>query len=376
MAKDNKDPLTSFQRLTLSDEKGYVDFLVSAYADQPNRLRFKDRDEASKYWRWEYLDNPAAPKGDPFIWICKSGGKIIAQACFMPVKLKIGNGYYKGGWCQDLMVLPEFRNLGVGFLLIRHAVNEMSALADILMAAGTNSNSFAVLSALGFRETGRINRNVIVTDHRKLSDALTQNSLLSSLLALVSSSLFAVKAFLSKPVKTGAIEIAVAGEFGKEFDGFFEDVSKKYRCITNRDSAELRWRFTDNSRWKYSMLLAKEDGIMLGYLVFREGLLGGKLETVRAGVISDILFDPEDAAAGRALLAYAVERFRGRVDIIRCDLLSKRAEKAVRSSGFINAGSSNRFLVYPIREELKRDPGLLTANNWYLTYGDSDLDLY
>ncbi len=339
----------AFERLALKDEEEYLDFLMAAYRDQFNSAAFKDREKVRRSWRWEYVDNPNAPEGEPLIWLCRLKGRIIAQACLMPVELKADDKYCKAGWCQNLMILPEFRNVGLGYFLLKHVMSVLrKGEIDILLAAGTNENSYSLLKGLGFSDLGFINRNI-------------------------RPSLFGLAGLDAK----GPVRIIETDGFGPDFDSFWSSVSRNFPCIVKRDSKNLRWRFKENPYWSYKVLCAKAGDVLQGYAVLKEGRLKGRLKGIKVGAISDILFDPKDKPAGLTLLAGACAYLRKRAGVLRCDMLCGEMQRFVKSAGFLSIRSNNRFLVYPVSEELKaRKSALEDRRRWCLTYGDSDLDLF
>ncbi len=166
------------------------------------------------------------------------------------------------------------------------------------------------------------------------------------------------------------IKIVTIGRFDESFNGFWDKVSEHYPAIVKRGTKALRWRFDEQPYQKYTILAAKSGDAIIGYVAVREGkVLTGRLDGLKTGVISDILFDPKDMNTGRLLLSAAVSFFGNKVDIIRCDILDKKMGSIISAAGFMEIRSNNRFLIYPITvPPVKR--------NWHLTYSDSDLDLF
>jgi len=360
MAKDKPDTIdssqdtagsisseVSFERLSLKDEEDYIDFLADAYRDQFNFYKYADRSLVKNCWRWEYIDNPAVPVGDPLIWICRFKKKIIAQICFMPSIVKVKDKTYKGGWCQDFIILPQFRNMGMGHFLIRYALKELAGCMDILMASGTNAASYALLKNYGFINLGFIDRNI--------RPALFE--------------------FSRSVYKTDRIEISEENVFNYEFDRFWFDVSKKISCIIKRDAKMLEWRFIKNPYLCYKVITARCEGALKGYVICRQGRLArGGLAGLNIGIISDILVDPHDKTTGVALLRAAFYHLKKKSIIFRCDVLCKEMGPILKAAGLINIRSSSRFLIYPINGDI--DEIVKDSDTWYVTYGDSDMDFY
>ncbi|MDD3905541.1 MAG: GNAT family N-acetyltransferase [Candidatus Omnitrophica bacterium] len=342
----------SFGRLSMKDDEEYTKFLVTAHKGRFNGYLFKDPGMARRLWRWEYLDNPDARDGGPYIWICRIKGAIAGQACVMPVMVKTGDSYFRGGWFQDLIMLPEFRNTGIGYFLVKHVLGELTASLDIAMVSGTNEESYPLFKTLGFTDMGHIGRNIYVN---------------------------ALSAFFTTTACKSALEINEIKDIGESFNELWRELSGRFTCAVERDSERVKWRFVNQPYWRYRIFAATRGGSMRGYVVLKESIKRkGPLGCLRAGTISDIFFDPSEEGVGSALIATAARYFKGRADIIKCDILNEGVKTVVIKNGFFNTVSNSRFLMYPLNNMDGRD-GLVTVakdpRTWFLTNGDSDMDL-
>ena len=340
-------------KLTVADEEAYVDFLQKAYRDQFNSYRFESRAEVKKFWRWEYLDNPQHIHEKPLIWVCRSGDNIVGQLCVMPVKVKLCNGIYQGGWCQDFMVLPDFRGKGIGQKLVHEVKNGLHDTMDVVMAVIATENSRAIFRKEGFTEVGEVNKNVAVT--------AASNILLS------------IRRFGARR----SIEVQEANISGGEFNHLWECLSKKFDCLIMRDAETLNWRFAPQRYWTYRAFIAKAYGVPKGYVIVKEKVCRIKRrQSSNTGIIADIFFDPAEQNIGRTLIETALHCIKGTLPVVRCDAMNPSVQKLLKSAGFITIKSANRFLLYLSERVAKED--IVSARkkcNWYITYGDSDLDL-
>ena len=337
-----------FERLSPKDAEEHTDFLVDAYKDEFNSYKFRDRDLVKRSWRWEYVDNPAASEGNPPVWICRMKDMIIAQVCFMPASVQVKDKTLKGGWCQDLMIRSQYRNMGLGYHLIRHALGELAGSVDIALVSGTNDASYVLLKNSGFTDLGFIGRNI-------------------------RPALFDIGLF-RKPGAGSQVKVSAVDGFDERFDRLWGRVSREIPCIIQRDRASLDWRFRKNPYLNYRILAAEKGGELVGYAVLRkDALKRGVISGLKVGIVSDILFDPRDIETGRALLIVAFQALKKEVRLVRCDMLCEQLKPVLRSAGFIAIKSNNRFLARSFNKE--SDAVIKDKNAWYLTYGDSDLDL-
>ena len=97
---------------------------------------------------------------------------------------------------------------------------------------------------------------------------------------------------------------------------------------------------------------------------------------MRTGIITDLFADANDEKTISVLISFAVKYFKNRsdIDLIRCDMLNKTFEKALKMSGFMKIRSSSHFMVNNISEQLDRE-FMLDRDNWFVNYADCDLDL-
>lgn len=368
-----------FEKLSIEDKEEYADFLIDAYKDQFNSYQFKDREKVKKIWFWKYVDNPALAKGNPLIWIARIGGKIAGQLCLMPVEIKIGDNMYKAGWTQDFIILPQHRHKGIGRLLVGYVIEDSKKYLDMLLVAGTNKASYTIFKQLDFIDVDFISRNIKIMDFRNMPNRLS-NNIITRVFIRAATYLSALISFFYASVPNNKkIDIAELDRFGESIDTFWLAVSKVFPNIVKRDSECLKRRFIEQPFFKYKILTARDGRGVKGYVIIRIGEINnGRFSGLKMGIVSDILFDPEERYIGKLLLKAAIGYFDGRTDMMRCDILDRKMRSVIMSSGFIGIKSNNRFLLLPLTDELKSryaNPSETTNAHWHITYSDSDLDL-
>lgn len=351
MAEVNRNSMI-ISKLTLIDEESYIDFLQRAYRDQFNSHRFESLHEIKEFWRWEYVENPHKITGKPLVWICRVGEDIVGQLCVMPVTVKISGRSYVGGWCQDFMVLPEFRDRGIGQQLVHEVKMGLSDTVDITMAVIATERSRSLFRKQGFIEIGEINKNIS--------------------LRMVSMILLSFRRLNAKK----SIEIQEIAGFDVGFDRLWECLSERFNCLIKRDKEILKWRFAPQPYWAYRAFIAKEDNIPKGYVVVKVkkyDKIGQK--SLNMGIISDVFFDPAQPHIGHSLIEKALKIMEKESTVVRCDVMNPSVQRFLRTIGFVGIKSDNMFLLC-LSERVDKEDAALVRNryNWYITYGDSDLD--
>jgi len=318
-----------------------IAFLKAAYADQFNAAEYQDEKKVVERLEW----------ARSLAWLCRenASGKIVGHFGITQVWLKYKDGYCPAAWGKDLIVLPEFRNLGIGPFLVASVLKEVEDKASIFLIAGVRDHVYTMYKKFGFADMGYISLYV------------RPNILFMRLL-------------FHRPGKNEKVLIEKIARFDGSFDKLWETVSVPFGLIVRRDSAYLNWRFVDQPYWKYEIFkaLRKESRKPAGYIVLREG----KSRGLRTGVISDIFASENDQDTTAALIDFAVSSYAKRRDIafIRCDILNKGVGRVLRRRGFIKMPPRERFMFTNVKQGLD-ESFFRDRDNWFLDYSDSDLDL-
>ena len=168
---------------------------------------------------------------------------------------------------------------------------------------------------------------------------------------------------------------AASGVALEEVECFPEEVvtlsdraREEHGAIAVRDKAQLDWRFVDNPDNDYSIVLARVDGELAGYAVYRTGFY----DREETGLCCDWLVPGDQPAVAQALRAWLLERARSEgadkltavfPDTCREWLDFQRAGFRVQPTTYFPVGR-NYVPKY-------RMPWLY--RNWYYTLGDSDI---
>jgi len=360
------------ERLTLEKKSSLISFFKEAYADQFNASEFKSADIVRKRWNWVNFLNPNLPDNQLPTWLCTSNGRIVGHFGIIPVFLKVGDKYNLSAWGRDLIILPRFRKLGIGPFLVDKVIAQIKQDISPFMVGGLNKDVYTIYKKFRFVDLGHVPSYVRIYNlPNVLRAAFPRKALLNALgvLGIIPLKLFYL-IFRQKMRKN--IQINKIAKFDESFDELWERASVHFPVIIKRDTKTLNWRFVNQPYWKYDIFKAEERGMLKGYIVLRRGISRG----LRIGVISDFLASPKDAETISSLVRFAVKYFeRGApIDAVKCNVLHNAFEDALKKGGFIKTRSNARFLFTACRDP--KDLALISnPKNWFITYGDSDLDL-
>jgi len=358
-----------------------VEFFKVAYSGEFNSAGYRDGNKIAEKWEWGNTRNPNRSGFRSTSWICRenNSGRIVGHFGIMPVSLRYKGAYYSAVWGRDLIVLPQFRKLGVGPLLTAFVLNEVRNEAAIFMIAGLNDQVYKMYNKFGFADMGHIPLYVRINRLEPVIRSRMGSTVLAPLLSVFGSILLKVfyaslRVFGNDRRKAHAVCVDEVAFFDDSFNELWEKASASFNIIVRRDSAALNWRFVGQPYWTYKIFKAsrKDKKEPSGYVVVREGHSRG----LRTGVIADIFASGNEPDVIRALVDTAVSYFEKKEDIaiIRCDVLDKTVQRVLKKSGFILIPSDTRFMFTNIREDL--DPNhFKDRNSWFVDYADSDLDL-
>lgn len=340
------------------DAGAYLEFLKAAYPDDPLQW---DQER----WRWQYLENPNHPGRYPPIWIFTDGERVLAQLGTIPVRLGIDGKSHAAAWTADLVVLPEFRNRGVGPLLLKAVKTRF----DFLMGLGLNEMSHALFARDRWRDLGMVPHYVKVLDARAVAGSLVKGKLGAVMLGTPANGVLWALSLMERRANSG-ISVTRCERFGEDFDALARRLSEKFRRIVWREAEYLNWKYIRQPRMGYAVYRADRAGALHGYVVLRRN----RTDRLVYGVIADLLADPDNRPVMSALMSTAIGWFRAAgVSFIRSYATDVRYQRVLRRYGFFKRRSYVRFMVAAKTGEAERI-GTDSLSDWFIMKGDADLD--
>ena len=92
----------------------------------------------------------------------------------------------------------------------------------------------------------------------------------------------------------------------------------------------------------------------------------------------DLFVSPDNEGAAGALINHAIGFFNGKegMDLIRCNILDDKIASMLRRFGFVRLKSSTRLMVSNFSLDDYSLQDISDRKNWFVSFFDSDLDLY
>ena len=316
-------------------------------------------------WDWKFERNPANASRQPVIVVADSAEKIIGMVARLPFRLKFGQDILTVFWSVDFITHPDYRG-EIGLKLGRETSHQKEPLLGFplgpvkLFWKRYHSRPFA-----------QVYSYVHIVDIRHLIRRKCANRFVLAACHYVWQGVRAMTAFLG-PRCGSDVDIAEITAFGPEIDVLWKEASVDYQFLQVRDRAYLTWRFLECPHKKYRIFLARRQGMALGYIVIRDEEKNG----LHYGYIVDIFIRKGESHGLLGLLLKAVKALETQgVDVITCYMVEhhKMYVAALRQAGFIFRKLSLTGMIFDKEGVLSGDS--LVKDGWFLTRGDSDLDM-
>lgn len=353
----------------VGDEPGILALARLVFPEQPPD-RF-----TTTYWSWEFLHNPA---GRARMWVADDSRRIVGFYAVVPLAFEVQSSTRLGSIVVDVMTHPDYRRQGM-FTRLGEA-----ALADAGESGVEFSVGFPVRSDVmpGHLRVGWKYLFDIPVYVRPVSVApIVRRYVRVSPLATVVSGAVALGYNIAyRPIaarwgrpesSTAGVKVRVLSSVDDRFDNLWCRSSRQCPVMVVRSKAHLNWRYVNHPYHRYQFLVAEDRGNLLGYAVVRTGGLIG----FRAGIIVDLLVDPNHDACADLLIDEAV-RFLCTGEPL--DLLASMMGTgspyvgALTRAGFIRTRSAFWFILHDSKGALQ-DTLMSDPLKWHLMWGDTDV---
>jgi GNAT superfamily N-acetyltransferase len=369
------------RRATPEDKEAIFKFIQVAYQD---RWQYK----IPERWQWEFVENPFLEGEDLPVFIAvDEQGKVVGQTCTLVEPLKMGDHSCKVGWSVDTFLLPEYRGQGIGFQLQR--VNDEAnqifmslnmSLANRRIKAGLGSVPIDPVrlytrlvrfepESLVAAVTGRLARSAGWAG--KALAAALHLSFLDRIAAGLLNGWIALKDILTLRFVDPDLVIQPIQTFGEETDRLWEKLSNRFFALIRRDRAYLDWKYLRQPYVEYAPFVARRAGEICGMLILRTG----KPPERYLGVIADLFVAPEDEAAIRDLITFAVRYFKqARAKDILVASSVRPYQVWLEALGF--KPGKEVFPMFHCKVECPECLAAQEPGSWLLSKGDHDWDQY
>jgi hypothetical protein len=351
-------PVERPARYDRSQREALLEFLRLAYG--PGSLFAEER-----YVHWLYEE------GGALLYLAWRNGRVVGQIGWQPSTVRANGRDVLVHWALNFIVLPEFRRLRVGEELIRARKQDrgISLTIDYTRAA------HKVVMNVGGQDVDPPKVELIEAPPvyvrplaiHGLSRRLGRWSAPLALLSMLP--LRALDARMGARIRKGKYRLEQVAQFDERADRIWERSCKPYTVIGRRDAAALNWRFARYPEaGRYQLFHLMREAEVVGVVVLRTGGKNGVMD----GFVVDHLCEPEHAPM---LMACVVQWMKQQGAVaVYCLTGLAQSPGPLRENGFFRRGSGWPVIFSSRSPDAEANDLLRDARNWFLTYGESDID--
>jgi GNAT superfamily N-acetyltransferase len=344
------------------DEEGILNLRQRVFGDlDPVRLM-------PETWRWQFRDNPA---GEAVWALAEDQGRIVGQYAVIPTRFSVQGKETRFALSCDTMVDPDYRRQGLFTALARKVYQRIESEGRIAAVWGfpneaslpgfTRHLDWRLLTVFSLRVAPlrpltMLRARLGLKKEREQAPAGRQEDSVASLCADIP-----------------GLQIKPVTRFDEEYDELWNRRRGGLAPVIQiRDAAYLNWRYTGVPGFGYRPFAIRSSGRLLGYMVIRTLTLMGHF----FGVLTDLFpFPIRDPLTTQELFRCAQNDCKDRgAEFMTC-LLSQAGPPFLKDAGLrtVPAFLNPRKWHFWARFAPLDAPLLGVPENWYLTYGDTDI---
>lgn len=193
-----------------------------------------DRDLHSSFLEWRYLKNPS---NELLVAVAIENNKVVANYSASTVLMKYNNEIHKTAISMTTMTHPEYNGRGLFTSLAELLYEEMSRRSYSFIWGFPNDNSHGVF----LKKLQWENIYEIPTFTKKINIPLDLN-----------------------------VDDNYVFSFDNNFNNFIEQKHTQDKYHVFKDKEYYKWRYLNNPVNKYYNIIIKENGTMIGNLIYKE----------------------------------------------------------------------------------------------------------
>ena len=336
------------------------------FAFQAQAWPHRNPDLIPSRWRWMIVESARRLGRAPIAWLHRDNGVIVGHMSAIPVSLKIGSEVRETAWCVETMVSESHRSRAVGSRLMLDARETL----PFALSLGQTSEMRQICLRLGWRQIAPLQvAQRLERPENVLKGKLPAPAAWAAGLGLRAT--VAARQLLRKPVQLRAAEVS---RFDERHDHLWREASRDLTCAVVRDASYLNWKYVDQPGQEFIRLEVLDGDEVRAVAVWMLREPDGAYRYRRAYLVDLVAPLADEALVSQVVrAACAVPTDRG-ADSLLCMHIGLHLTRALRECGF-TLRQPERFLLV--------DPGplagvalehVLSADNWYVTQGDSDIE--
>lgn len=327
-------------------EEEIISLLELAFEHWPDRDLLCSKVE---HWRWKYLDNPVTKSN---IIIAKNSELLLGCDHGYFLNVKVGHKTLLCAQGTDTAVHPDYQGKGI--------YSKMAQLKGVVYKRNCINISYWISETPIFIASAKRKRRPTLPFPLKnmlwvknirlhLMQTNTDRKIWKMVGYYVLKAFIFLRTFFSGNVwKSTPFKIVGIDKFDDSINVFWEKVKPHYNFIVERPCSYLNYRYCDDRAGNYRVVVAEDDGGILGYLV----LMVNRVREYPSGNILDVLCLPGRLDVVDALVKDAVMFFEGEdVNVIRAWALEGHPYlEILENNGFLASISEPPALFFNLRD--------------------------
>jgi NAD(P)-dependent dehydrogenase (short-subunit alcohol dehydrogenase family) len=317
-------------------------------------------------WRWMFVDSARRLGLEPRVWLARDEQRIVGHMGTIPVRLKLGPEERETGWLVETMVLQSHRDRAVGSRLMVQAHDDF----PFALSLGQTAEMREIQLRLGWKQVAPLQTaRLLLRPENVLKGKLPTPVAWAAGLGVRASA--AVRDALRDRTR---IEVREITRFNSDHDALWDRAARDVGCAVVRDASYLNWKYVDQPGQEFVRLELREGDSLtaVGVLMFRDP---DDAYRYRRAFLVDLVVPLSNqrrvAELIQAACATAAER---NADALLCLHVGKPLTDALRGCGFNLRAPERYLLVDPGALDAPSRAHVLSADEWFVTHGDSDID--
>lgn len=299
-------------------------------------------------------------------------GKLVGYWGLMPIRIFFYGQPFFALFSHETLIDPYYRRQG----LAKKLLSKLNKSNRLIASLWHNEKIMDIKNKGGWFNIGKYRPLKKIYNLENIVNFKLKNQFFKKIIIYFSKPYFRIRHSDCNRIQSN-YDIELVLKCDNEFDHLFMNVAPKLGILSDRTSAILNWKYIDIPHKDYIFLATREKGRISAYAVLRIDEQDGN---IRKGIIVDILGDPDKSEPVSCLVRKCEEIFlENKVDFSVCLVQPEIFRNIFKKNGYYQAKSKKTDCLLIFNEDKipNKDKELVkNINNWYLTYGDSDGDMW
>jgi GNAT superfamily N-acetyltransferase len=340
------------ERYNSSNQEVFFAFAREIWPDDPRKW---DPD----YLAWLYCGGREMESN---LFLFRHDGRVVGSLGTFPVEWKCADKIHPALWVADFFLLPDYRNKGLGVLLLKEA----ESCAEVLLTTGMSESAETLYRKLKWNECHRGELFLLLRDARSMLARGFGSRLVKSMFRLGAGLFFRFRSLLGGrcPELPAGVRMTPLDRWDPRLWTLWQKWAERLSVACLRTPEWVGWRYFGGPSPVNSALIAEKGEACVGAVFVS---LDQDSNGFRRGRILDCFWDPDLHGLARPILKEALSR------LLKQDPAYVTAISALPE--IRHALNRLGFLAVQNRPIMWKGPEIPPDARWHFSLGDSDSGL-